>query len=477
MGKIIKKTLFILPIIVFFVFGVKEAFAKIVINEIQIAPTADRFVELYNDSGSEVDLTGYYLQRKTNTSDKYTSFVTSTKLAGKKISANGLFLISKESLSLESLTITENNSIQLKNSKQEVVYKIGLGDSGDCGNICIPNPEEGKSIQRVDDYNWIEGRPTPGDSNMAEEQEDSGESEDEEDSSSSSGKSEKEKIVLNSSITTKIISPKVVVAGVPFVINHNTIGYKNEKIIHDRFVWNFGDGNFKEMDPCLPFSYTYQYPGDYVLSLSYYETTFSEIPEATDRLNIKVIPSGIKISSIGGIEDPYVELENSSSHEMVLNKWSIVGDGHIFTIPDGTTILPNKKIKFSSKTTGFKLENLMHLKIIDTEGTLFATYPKFENFKINKNVSNSKNTQSQEKVIENKQGVTFDKEEKVVNLNSLSSSAYNSNRRDDKIIFYFGLFLVVALGVMAIITIKKSDNGKNRELEEELSAKDFKITE
>lgn len=476
MGKIIKKTLFILPIIVFFVFGVKEAFAKIVINEIQIAPTVDRFVELYNDSGSEVDLTGHYLQRKTNTSEKYTSFVTSTKLAGKKISANGLFLISKESLGLESLTITENNSIQLKNSKQEIVYKIGLGDSDDCGNICISNPEDGKSVQRVNDNEWIMGSPTPGDDNIREEQENNGESE-EESSSSYSGKSEKEKIVLNPSIATKIISPKVVVAGVPFVINHNTIGYKNEKIIHDRFVWNFGDGNFKEMDPCLPFSYIYQYPGDYVLSLSYYETSFSEIPEATDRLNIKVIPSGIKIASIGNFEDPYVELENSSSHEMVLNKWSIVGEGYTFTIPDGTTILPNKKIKFSSKTTGFKLENLIYLKIIDTEGTLFATYPKFENYKVNKNVSSSKDIQSKEKFIENNQDTAFDEEEKVVNLNSLSSSAYNSNKRDNKILFYFGLFLVVALGVMAIITIKKGDNGKNRELEEELSAKDFKITE
>lgn len=109
--------------------------------------------------------------------------------------------------------------------------------------------------------------------------------------------------------------------------------------------------------------------------------------------------------------------------------------------------------------------------------TLFATYPKFENFKINKNVSNSKNTQSQKKSFENKQGVTFDKRKKSLTSTLFSSSAYNSNRRDDKIIFYFGLFLVVALGVMAIITIKKSDNGKNRELEEELSAKDFKITE
>ena len=479
MYKFTQKTLLILSIIVFFVFEVRGIEAKIVINEIQISPTANRFVELYNDSSNEVDLTGYYLQRKTSTSDKYTSFVTSTKLSGKKITANGLFLISKDSLGLESLTITESNSIQLKNSKQEVVYKVGLGESSDCGNICIPNPREGKSIQRITDEDWIEGEPTPGYNNITQEQlgEEYNDSENKEDQIVYFTENEKAKTILNPSIVTKIISPKIVVAGVPFVINHKTIGYKNEKIIHDRFVWNFGDGNFKEINPCLPFSYTYLYPGDYVLSLSYYETSFSEVPEATDRLNIKVIPSGINIISVGGINDPYIEIENNSSHEMILNKWTILGVGHSFVIPDGTTILPNKKIKFSPKITGFKVENLSSLSIIDIDGTLFATYPKFENYKVVKKDSNIKKAQADDILGENKNGSDLKPEEGVVDLNSLSSSAYNSSESDDQGFVYFGLFLVIALGIMTIVVLKKGSENNKTEFEKELSVDDIKIIE
>ena len=478
MYKFTQKTLLILAIIVFFVFEAREIEAKIVINEIQISPTVNRFVELYNDSSNEVDLTGYYLQRKTSTSDKYTSFVTSTKLSGKKISANGLFLISKDSLGLESLTITESNSIQLKNSKQEVVYKVGLGESSDCGNICIPNPREGKSIQRINDDEWIEGEPTPGDNNITQEQEEElGDSENKEDTAVYFTENEKAKTISNPSIVTKIVSPKVVVAGVPFVINHNTIGYKNEKIIHDRFVWNFGDGNLKEMNPCLPFSYTYLYPGDYVLSLSYYETSFSEVPEATDRLNIKVIPSGINIISVGGIDDPYIEIENNSSHEMILNKWTIVGVGHSFVIPDGTTILPNRKIKFSPKITGFKFENLSSLSIVDIDGTLFATYPKFENYKVVKKDSNIKKAQADDILGENKNESDLKSEEEVANLNSLSSSAYNSSGSGDQSVVYFGLFLVIALGIMTIVVLRKGSENNKTDFEKELSVDDIKIIE
>lgn len=478
MYKFTQKTLLILAIIVFFVFEAREIEAKIVINEIQISPTVNRFVELYNDSSNEVDLTGYYLQRKTSTSDKYTSFVTSTKLSGKKISANGLFLISKDSLGLESLTITESNSIQLKNSKQEVVYKVGLGESSDCGNICIPNPREGKSIQRINDDEWIEGGPTPGDNNITQEQEEElGDSENKEDTAVYFTENEKVKTISNPSIVTKIVSPKVVVAGVPFVINHNTIGYKNEKIIHDRFVWNFGDGNLKEMNPCLPFSYTYLYPGDYVLSLSYYETSFSEVPEATDRLNIKVIPSGINIISVGGIDDPYIEIENNSSHEMILNKWTIAGVGHSFVIPDGTTILPNRKIKFSPKITGFKFENLSSLSIVDIDGTLFATYPKFENYKVVKKDSNIKKAQADDILGENKNESDLKSEEEVANLNSLSSSAYNSSELSDQSFVYFGLFLVIALGIMTIVVLRKGSENNKTDFEKELSVDDIKIIE
>ncbi len=58
------------------------ASAAVVINEIQILPTSERFIELYNSGSSDVDLTGWYIQRKTATGSSFGSLVTSTQLNG-----------------------------------------------------------------------------------------------------------------------------------------------------------------------------------------------------------------------------------------------------------------------------------------------------------------------------------------------------------------------------------------------------------
>ena len=49
--------------------------SAVLINEVQIKPTEDRFIELYNSGSSEVDLTGWYLQRKTATAGDFGSLV------------------------------------------------------------------------------------------------------------------------------------------------------------------------------------------------------------------------------------------------------------------------------------------------------------------------------------------------------------------------------------------------------------------
>lgn len=485
MSTLKQKTLFIFSIIVFFVFGCKNLEAGVVINEVQILPIENRFIELYNNSDNNIDLSGYYLQRKTPTGNSFTSIVTSTTFEGLSIKSKDFLILSKESLGIDSFTITESNLIQLKSKDQGVVYKIGLGDSTDCGNACVDNPSHGKSIQRISDDNWVVADPTPGEANAPSLTEDDSSSEEDDSSSSSSSsgtvKVEKKKEILNPSITTKIIIPKTIIANVPFTINHQTIGYKNEKRIFGRFVWNFGNGDKVEVEPCMPFEYTYQYPGDYALSLSYYDTDFSIVPEAMDRVNVKVIPSGVKIVSVGSYVDPYIELENDSNQEMVLNKWSIVGANHTFVVPDGMVILPNKKIKLSPKITGFDYSDLSFINIRDEFGTVFATYPKVGNVSlsaIKKTAQSSNVSYSSDK----SPGTNDNLEEREVNndiidLNNLKTSAYDAKDSETEIgMAYLGLFFVVALGVVTVILLGKSTKKKDGG-EDNLSADDIKIME
>lgn len=107
---------------------------NILINEVQAEPIASRFIKLYNPNDQEVDLTGYYIQRKTQNSDSFESLVSSTNFENKKISANGYFLISREitgSDILLDITLSQGNLIVLKNKNREIVdsFVIDIKDT------------------------------------------------------------------------------------------------------------------------------------------------------------------------------------------------------------------------------------------------------------------------------------------------------------------------------------------------------------
>src|SRR3989344_4994031 len=127
--------------------------AKILISEIQTYPTGNRFIELYNPNSSAVNLTNWYIQRKTQSGTSFTSLVSKTYFDNKVISAYGYFLISRDSLSgsdiiSDNLTLTESNTIQIKNPDGEVIDKIGWGQAGDCEGSCAAEPSSSQGIQR-----------------------------------------------------------------------------------------------------------------------------------------------------------------------------------------------------------------------------------------------------------------------------------------------------------------------------------------
>ncbi|MDP3882649.1 MAG: lamin tail domain-containing protein [Candidatus Staskawiczbacteria bacterium] len=124
---------------------------NILINEIQLSPIAQRFVELFNPNNFDVDLMGWYLQRKTKTAESWSSFVSSTNFENKTIPANGYFLISRElenSDILLDITLSNNNSLALKNADREIIDKVGWGEAQDCEGSCAQNPVEEQSIKR-----------------------------------------------------------------------------------------------------------------------------------------------------------------------------------------------------------------------------------------------------------------------------------------------------------------------------------------
>jgi len=130
-----------------------DASQSILISEIQIYPTENRFIELYNPNDFSIDLTNWYLQRKTQTGASFSSLISKTYFNGKTIGANSYFLISRSSLAnsdivLSSLTLSEANVIQLKDANGDVVNKVGWGDTSDCEGACALSPVINQSLQR-----------------------------------------------------------------------------------------------------------------------------------------------------------------------------------------------------------------------------------------------------------------------------------------------------------------------------------------
>ncbi len=471
-----KKYCLIFIIIIFFLFA-RNVDANVIINEVQILPTEGRFVELYNSSDASVDLTGWYLQRKTATGSEFSSLVSKTHFEGKSIEARGYFLISRSNMTnanivFGSLTITESNTLQFKNSNGDVVNKVGWGDAIDCNTVCGQNPSEGKSISRLSNDSWIISSPTPGLLNVDGEVNNDNTNTNTPTSSTSTSSPTSDilpkKEPENSKITTKIITNKIAVAGVPFDINHQTIGLKKEKIILGKFVWNFGDGMSKTGNTSEFFQYVYQYPGDYVMTLSYYNNSFATKPEATDRINIKVIPSGINISSVGTASDPYIELENNSNYEIALVGWRVVGSVHHFIIPDGMTILPNKKLKLSPRITGFDINDLSSITVLNSSGEIFATYPSTTKIVQNPPVRTSYTMRADDL----KQTPPA-----VIDLNDLGASANSIDTKiPTEVLAGAGLILVIIIGIFSTILLRKK-NTLSDELEKNLKASDITIIE
>lgn len=111
-----------------------EGLDHLIISEIQILPTEERFIELYNPNLSDVDLTGYYIQRKIKTDTSWGSLITSTNFNGKIIKSKDYFLIAKANDSADissDFTLTDDNSLVLKKSGSVIVDKVGWGGAND----------------------------------------------------------------------------------------------------------------------------------------------------------------------------------------------------------------------------------------------------------------------------------------------------------------------------------------------------------
>lgn len=432
------------------------ASADVVINKVNLDPIGERFIELYNDSSLDQSLTNWSIKRKSSSGIEY-SLVSSSRLKDKIIAANGYFLLTNEetytgSLSpdatwAKSYTFADNNTIILYNNDEVV----------DDWLVSKTSNNENSSDNNSSDTNNTE-------------------EDNSEDSTSDVGNTDNNKSDIFK-ITAKIAAPKIVTAGIPFTFSSTITDNKGGSYAVGRSVWNLGDGMTKEFYTTDSFEYSYDYPGEYVVNLSYFNSSFSKTPDATSRITVKVISANLYISSIGDGEDAFIELENKSSYEIVLSNWVITAGTHYFIIPEGTTLLPNKKLKLSPKITMFNSSDMYNVIITNPSNEVVATYPVKQS--VAKPVVKSVSIKN---ILANNYSGNIEqnykaKDQQVINLNDLGADVLNADVNiSNQAYAWIGLVVIIGLGVVSFWLIKKKDNIKDY-IDEEIRAEDMTIVE
>lgn len=464
--------------------------ASLEITEIMYSPESGadyEWVEIYNNGTTSIDLTKYrFFHGETN--------------SGPLTLKNGEnTILSPSNYAIIAKSFTDYSWIDFSG----MIFSssiLSLPDSGDNTYIAISDPDKNiidyilydislggskiskSSLSKINSE-WQSGVPTPGKTNKSVNNTNQNNTEQEEIANTNysnpvnknSETTKKETEILK--ITTKILSPKIVVAGIPFSFSSLTTTNRGNTYAVGRFVWNFGDGRVSEVKVPGPFEYTYEYPGEYSMTLSYFDNNFTKQPDATNRIIIKVIPAEIFINSVGDNINPFIELENKSNYEITLSNWIITAGSHYFVIPEGTTLLPGKKIKLSPKITGFTGDDIKSVSIMNTNKELIATYPVEIKIPIQKNLPLSKTTNNKTNNYNNKNEDSLLKDSNIINLNELAASAAGPNVDVSKSTYAFiGLVLIIGIGIASFLLIKRKEKISDY-MENDIRPEDMTIIE
>lgn len=375
------KKLILVFVVIFFLFGFRFVFAGLIINEILYSPASKSWIEIYNNTDSDVDITQY----KIKDAGVINGHNISPAVSGGSniIPAHTYGIIAKD---VSSVTATNlfHSALAIAPAGDTVILKNG-DNVIDTVSISPNSAIDGNSLQLMEDGTWKACEPTPGFSALSTcgnntppsgggggsngSNGGSGSSNGSGSSSSSASVTEPKTKVVVQNIKTQIIAKPLAYVGIPFLLEGKVFGHQGEPLFAGRYFWNFGDGSSRETQVTNneKFFHTYFYPGDYAVLLEYYPNYFAETPEAAEKMAIKVVASEVSISSVGKADDFFIELSNNTNYDVDISKWFLISNYKSFEIPRNTILGAKKKIIISPKISHFSMEDKETLRLINSQ--------------------------------------------------------------------------------------------------------------
>lgn len=321
------------------------------------ADSGREWVEITNDGGSPVDLTGYkFFEANTNhglslaqgfailpaggsaiIADDSAKFLADWPgYTGAVFNSSFSLINSGETIGVKRPDLTEEDSI---------TYTSDMGAAGD-----------GKSLNRLpaqagSGSSFVAAAPSPGSyesaaaapapspvaspssppSNVTSP-----------DTPSSNVSGEPTKVVVSAG------GQRTVTVGADSIFQANAYGPQGTALQGVRYVWNFGNGDTREGRSVF---YTYAYPGKYIVLIAVSGFDGS----ATGRLLVEALPAHLLVRAE---TDGGVALLNREAREVEVSGWILRRGENSFIIPQGTIVLGGEGVRFSPQTT--KLFDLLH---------------------------------------------------------------------------------------------------------------------
>lgn len=356
--------LFIFSIFFFIPSGAE---ASLVINEISwqgyLGDANNEWIELFNSSGEDINLDDWFLEASDGTP--------SINLSGLTVGSEDFVLLERtDDTTVPEETASLFYSGALSNEGESLILKNSSGSVVDSANFSSGwDDMESSSVGTMSRFgnSWNEGEATPKAQNISlesenndDEEEGNNENENQEDEESDEERDEdkdeeeiKGKTVLKEP-KGRIESQNQSFVGIAVSFNSFLTDIDSDEIRRGIYVWNMGDGSVIYKTKKEPFEYTYQYPGEYVVSLSFNKLDFGkEVTELNpyiyDEHVITITDNSITIEDFK--QDGTLILKNNASHSLNLSGWVLQNSDSKFTVPKHTTVRPGKTITFSASVT------------------------------------------------------------------------------------------------------------------------------
>lgn len=453
-------------------YGASTFAASISITEIMYdlegSDSAREWVEIYNNSGSSIDLTKYKFFESgsahnithyegTNDltngayaviADNPTNFLNDNPNFPKSNLYDSSFSLANDKG--ESLAIKDANG----NIVFEITYNVDLGANGD-----------GKSLQQNNLGSWTADLLTPGNGLTSNNQNNNDLSNNNVDNTAKNTTISGTAFTPYSKDPTmqlNIESLKTNIVGKFTNFKPTLYGYGGENINQGIFIWNFGDGQTMTVDSNKPIDHIYNFPGNYIVSCSYKYASWYPKTVVTGKTKISIVDSPIVLKELYLTPTPAVLIDNTKDGEYDISGYIIQTNNQNITIPEGTyigakdSIVINLPIGIYTKDkvkilapSGYTTSSFLSDKI-PNNNTIYNSKPNLNN----SNILSFSNPNNQDYI---QNDYTYESEITSDQDNNNPKTSKNNNTK-----IYIGLLAVIIVFGFLIYFLRKNSLTTNQ---------------